>query len=160
MGTRLGSSEELITEFCRECWIVRKGLAGDLKKAMKDGKPIIIEGIHLDPSIYLMDDKNKSPSASPAIGKEKGSEKSKNGIPAQKNHSDPCGRQPEKNSCPQVGSAGKTESAMDMVSDSLKSVDISGNTPNDEGGTVKASDAIEDLLNKKDKAGTESSDEE
>ncbi|KAK8962560.1 hypothetical protein KSP40_PGU005877 [Platanthera guangdongensis] len=73
------SSEELITEFCRECRIVRKGLAGDLKKAMKDGKPIIIEvdstyllngapniseqkirrvdkGIHLDPSIYLMDD--------------------------------------------------------------------------------------------------------
>ncbi|RWW33668.1 hypothetical protein GW17_00001586 [Ensete ventricosum] len=37
------SSEELITEFCRECRIVRKGLAGDLKKAMKDGKPIIIE---------------------------------------------------------------------------------------------------------------------
>lgn len=54
------SSEELITEFCRECRIVRKGLAGDLKKAMKDGKPIIIEGIHLDPSIYLMDDENKT----------------------------------------------------------------------------------------------------
>ncbi|KAJ0259346.1 hypothetical protein HA466_0057160 [Hirschfeldia incana] len=43
------SSEELITEFCRECRIVRKGLAGDLEKAMKDGKPIIIEGRHLDP---------------------------------------------------------------------------------------------------------------
>ncbi|KAL9296050.1 hypothetical protein ACSQ67_021946 [Phaseolus vulgaris] len=57
-----GSSEELITEFCRECRVVRKGLAGDLKKAMKDGKPIIIEGIHLDPSIYLVDDDNKSPS--------------------------------------------------------------------------------------------------
>ncbi|KAI8540265.1 hypothetical protein RHMOL_Rhmol09G0249500 [Rhododendron molle] len=55
------SSEELITEFCRECRVVRKGLAGDLKKAMKDGKPIIIEGIHLDPSIYLMDDENKLP---------------------------------------------------------------------------------------------------
>ncbi|KAK1361001.1 2-phosphoglycerate kinase [Heracleum sosnowskyi] len=53
--------EELITEFCRECRIVRKGLAGDLKKAMKDGKPIIIEGMHLDPSIYLMDDENKTP---------------------------------------------------------------------------------------------------
>ncbi|XP_026446656.1 uncharacterized protein LOC113347254 isoform X2 [Papaver somniferum] len=53
------SSEELITEFCRECRIVRKGLAGDLKKAMKDGKPIIIEGIHLDPSIYLMDEENR-----------------------------------------------------------------------------------------------------
>ncbi|KAK4796381.1 hypothetical protein SAY86_028707 [Trapa natans] len=57
------SSEELITEFCRESRIVRKGLAGDLKKAMKDGKPIIIEGIHLDPSIYLMDDDNKSSSS-------------------------------------------------------------------------------------------------
>ncbi|XP_022995206.1 uncharacterized protein LOC111490820 [Cucurbita maxima] len=55
------SSEELITEFCRECRIVRKGLAGDLKKAMKDGKPVIIEGIHLDPSIYLMDDESKTP---------------------------------------------------------------------------------------------------
>ncbi|XP_047264460.1 uncharacterized protein LOC107865220 isoform X2 [Capsicum annuum] len=39
------SSEELITEFCRECRIVRKGLAGDLKKAIKDGKPIIIEAL-------------------------------------------------------------------------------------------------------------------
>ncbi|KAL6007822.1 hypothetical protein ACLOJK_033324 [Asimina triloba] len=54
------SSEELITEFCRECRIVRKGLAGDLKKAMKDGKPIIIEGIHLDPSIYLMDEEGRA----------------------------------------------------------------------------------------------------
>ncbi|TYH80469.1 hypothetical protein ES332_D03G134300v1 [Gossypium tomentosum] len=54
------SSEELVTEFCRECRIVRKGLNGDLKKAMKDGKPIIIEGIHLDPSIYLMDDEHKA----------------------------------------------------------------------------------------------------
>ncbi|KAG9452302.1 hypothetical protein H6P81_005206 [Aristolochia fimbriata] len=54
------SQEEFITEFCRECRIVRKGLAGDLKKAMKDGKPIIIEGIHLDPSIYLMDEENSA----------------------------------------------------------------------------------------------------
>ncbi|RYR69383.1 hypothetical protein Ahy_A03g015938 isoform A [Arachis hypogaea] len=62
------SSEELITEFCRECRVVRKGLAGDLKKAMKDGKPIIIEGIHLDPSIYLVDDE-KSPAAVQAENK-------------------------------------------------------------------------------------------
>nr|GME00654.1 2-phosphoglycerate kinase [Ipomoea batatas] len=61
-----GSPEELITEFCRECRVVRKGLAGDLKKAMKDGKPIIIEGMHLDPSIYLMDEENKSPSTARA----------------------------------------------------------------------------------------------
>jgi hypothetical protein len=37
------SPQELITEFSRECRIVRKGLDGDLKKAMKDGKPVIIE---------------------------------------------------------------------------------------------------------------------
>ncbi|KAI3977067.1 hypothetical protein MKX01_038440 [Papaver californicum] len=60
------SSEELITEFCRECRIVRKGLAGDLKKATKDGKPIIIEGIHLDPSIYLMDEENRERSSTSA----------------------------------------------------------------------------------------------
>ncbi|KAF3591874.1 hypothetical protein DY000_02026342 [Brassica cretica] len=60
-----GSSEELITAFCRECRIVRKGLAGDLKKAMKDGKPIIIEGRDLDPSIYLMNHENKAPSNDP-----------------------------------------------------------------------------------------------
>ncbi|XP_039046857.1 uncharacterized protein LOC120187149, partial [Hibiscus syriacus] len=57
------SSPELITEFCRECRIVRKGLNGDLKKAMKDGKPIIIEGIHLDPSIYLINDELKTPTS-------------------------------------------------------------------------------------------------
>ncbi|KAE8720185.1 P-loop containing nucleoside triphosphate hydrolases superfamily protein isoform 2 [Hibiscus syriacus] len=57
------SSSELITEFCRECRIVRKGLNGDLKKAMKDGKPIIIEGIHLDPSIYLINDELKTPTS-------------------------------------------------------------------------------------------------
>ncbi|KAB2598502.1 hypothetical protein D8674_001422 [Pyrus ussuriensis x Pyrus communis] len=55
------SAEELITEFCRECRIVRKGLVGDLKKAVKDGKPIIIEGMHIDPNIYLMAEENKTP---------------------------------------------------------------------------------------------------
>ncbi|KAL4573612.1 hypothetical protein LXL04_020425 [Taraxacum kok-saghyz] len=57
------SSDELITEFCRECRIVRKGLADDLKKAMKDGKPIIIEEMHVDPSIYLIDDGNTNKNA-------------------------------------------------------------------------------------------------
>eukprot|EP00249_Psilotum_nudum_P009924 c22235_g1_i2 orf=321-1817(+) len=59
------SPEELVTEFCRECRIVRKGLDGDLKKAMKDGKPIIIEGIHVDPSIYLMDEGNQRVASAP-----------------------------------------------------------------------------------------------
>ncbi|XP_039838894.1 uncharacterized protein LOC120699096 isoform X2 [Panicum virgatum] len=50
---------ELLRTSTEECRVVRKGLAGDLKKAMKDGKPIIIEGIHLDPSIYLMDEEKR-----------------------------------------------------------------------------------------------------
>ncbi|KAF8728007.1 hypothetical protein HU200_018580 [Digitaria exilis] len=59
VGCDFNSPEELITEFCRECRVVRKGLAGDLKKAMKDGKPIMIERIHLDPSIYLKDEEKR-----------------------------------------------------------------------------------------------------
>eukprot|EP00850_Spirogloea_muscicola_P018694 SM000174S03349 [mRNA] locus=s174:132010:135117:+ [translate_table: standard] len=49
-----GSKDELIVEFQRECRAVCKGLDGDLAKAMRDGKSIIIEqGFHLDPSIYV-----------------------------------------------------------------------------------------------------------
>lgn len=85
------SPEELITEFCRECRVVRKGLAGDLKKAMKDGKPIIIEGIHLDPSIYLMDEENADdnsrmekkaePGDSAITSENKTEQQSENGLP-------------------------------------------------------------------------------
>jgi len=57
-GRDFASPEDLVTEFGRECRIVRKGLDGDLKKAMKDGKPVIIEGLHLDPSIYLMNEES------------------------------------------------------------------------------------------------------
>ncbi|KAF0935825.1 hypothetical protein E2562_036309 [Oryza meyeriana var. granulata] len=53
------SPEELITEFCRECRVVRKGLAGDLKKAMTTLPPVHVIGIHLDPSIYLMDEEKR-----------------------------------------------------------------------------------------------------
>lgn len=44
-----------MAEFCIECRVVRKALGGDLIKAMKNGKSIIIKGIHLDPSIYLVE---------------------------------------------------------------------------------------------------------
>ncbi|XP_062001028.1 uncharacterized protein LOC133718219 [Rosa rugosa] len=72
------SSEELITEFCRECRVVRKGLAGDLKKALKDGKPIIIEGIHLDPNIFLMyEEKSHSPDLNSSTDQHVSSEKGK-----------------------------------------------------------------------------------
>ncbi|KAK9909774.1 hypothetical protein WJX75_007283 [Coccomyxa subellipsoidea] len=43
----------LVREFLRECRIVRKGLDGSLFKCISDGKSIIMEGMHLDPSLYL-----------------------------------------------------------------------------------------------------------
>lgn len=48
------SPQDLIAEFCRECRIVHRGLEGDVGKAIRDGKPIIIEGEHLDPSLFLL----------------------------------------------------------------------------------------------------------
>ncbi|KAL2643848.1 hypothetical protein R1flu_011435 [Riccia fluitans] len=62
------STDGLLTEFCRECRIVRKGLDGDLRKAMKDGKSVIIEGLHLDPSIYLMNEESGALSQKEASG--------------------------------------------------------------------------------------------
>nr|GMD08177.1 uncharacterized protein LOC109151396 [Ipomoea batatas]GMD49042.1 uncharacterized protein LOC109151396 [Ipomoea batatas] len=115
------------------CW---KGLAGDLNKAMKDGKPIIIEGMHLDPSIYLMDEENKSPSAAPST--EGGGSKSdtvvdKNEI---QNHS---------NSSVEIDSSSNDK---DCDSENVSSgKEVFANELN------KATDALESLLNEtKDKA--------
>lgn len=33
--------------------VIRKGVDGDLNKTMSEGKPLIMEGLHLDPGIYL-----------------------------------------------------------------------------------------------------------
>jgi len=46
------SAEQTVADWKRECAIIRKGLEGDIRKAFEDGKPIIIEGIHLDLSLY------------------------------------------------------------------------------------------------------------
>ncbi|KAK9831529.1 hypothetical protein WJX81_006265 [Elliptochloris bilobata] len=43
----------LVGEFQRECRVVRKGVDGDLHKCIRDGKSIIMEGLHLDPGLYL-----------------------------------------------------------------------------------------------------------
>ncbi|PIN21817.1 hypothetical protein CDL12_05478 [Handroanthus impetiginosus] len=134
------SSEELITEFCRECRIVRKGLAGDLKKAMKDGKPIIIEGIHLDPSIYLMDAENKSSTTLRAKDEEKSSGRNKNGSSAENDFTAQCANQDNDNVCTQTGRSGETTSGVDMASDGLGSVDISGSTTDSKGDMVKVAD--------------------
>ncbi|KAK4431659.1 F-box protein [Sesamum alatum] len=146
------SSEELITEFCRECRIVRKGLGGDLKKAMKDGKPIIIEGIHLDPSIYLMDDENKSSSTLPAKDEEKCLEKNKNGSSAE-NFAAPCGNEDTGNLCNQTARSGETVSGADMVSDALKSMEIGGSKPVCTG--EKDAGMVETHKVKKEKSGPE-----
>jgi 2-phosphoglycerate kinase len=37
------------------CRYVRKGTNFDIQKCFVDGKPLIIEGTHIDPSLYLID---------------------------------------------------------------------------------------------------------
>ncbi|XP_043697830.1 uncharacterized protein LOC122648677 isoform X2 [Telopea speciosissima] len=148
------SSEELITEFCRECRIVRKGLAGDLKKAMKDGKPIIIEGIHLDPSIYLMNDENRE----------------SNKVPTKKEESKsaPVSREKEYNSKSACGShSGSTNPAnvgqevavstdqMTEVSEYLRSLALRGKAPENQGETAKDSEIRTNHSTKKEKSAPE-----
>ncbi|KAJ0576683.1 putative P-loop containing nucleoside triphosphate hydrolase [Helianthus annuus] len=131
------SSEELITEFCRECRIVRKGLAGDLKKAMKDGKPIIIEGMHVDPSIYLMDEENKSPHNVPANPQE--SKADENDMTNVENNASTIGAQSE-DIHPNAENA-KTEAIstqeLDKISDDLKSVHIVDHAAGSQNDTTK-----------------------
>ncbi|KAL3837885.1 hypothetical protein ACJIZ3_022476 [Penstemon smallii] len=133
------SSEELINEFCRECRIVRKGLAGDLKKAMKDGKPIIIEGVHLDPCIYLMDNENKLSTTLPPKDEEKYLENNKNGSSAGN----------------QIAKSGETTYSVNEISSAVKSVDISNTLPDNKGEMIKDSNPVEIPPVKKDKSGPE-----
>ncbi|KAL6580578.1 hypothetical protein OROMI_008602 [Orobanche minor] len=149
------SSEELITEFCRECRIVRKGLAGDLKKAMKDGKPIIIEGIHLDPSIYLMDDENKSSTSTPAKEEEKYLRKNKNGRSLENDCTAPCTNQDSDISCPQISRSGETITHVDLVSADPNSKDIRDIKPDCTGEMAKDADPIKPPAVNKVKSGPE-----
>ncbi|KAL1564443.1 hypothetical protein AAHA92_06787 [Salvia divinorum] len=149
------SSDELITEFCRECRIVRKGLAGDLKKAMKDGKPIIIEGIHLDPSIYLMNDENKSSNSNLGKEGEKAAGKIKNGT-SDENHSTAASvNQDNDNSGTQIARSEEVASGIDMVSGALENVNISSSTPECQGILVKDAEPIRPPAVNKEKSGPE-----
>ncbi|XP_047328057.1 uncharacterized protein LOC124931594 [Impatiens glandulifera] len=131
------SSEELITEFCRECRIVRKGLAGDLKKAMKDGKPIIIEGIHLDPSIYLMDDVNKLRNGIPENVEKTSSEAADDKNELEGSSGD---QQSEDTSIPP--SEGESlDVSVNKVSENMESMDISADAPGDKGENIKGLEA-------------------
>ncbi|XP_049358526.1 uncharacterized protein LOC125823147 isoform X2 [Solanum verrucosum] len=147
------SSDELITEFCRECRIVRKGLAGDLKKAMKDGKPIIIEGIHLDPSIYLMDEENKLPPASPAnqAGPESPKVEEQNEL-QQKSNSNV--RHNSQSDCNMNSEPGKT-SELNNLTTALKSLDIVNEISENTGEKVKDSGADQNPSHKREKSGAQ-----
>ena len=45
--------EELITYFKKVASEIRKGVNTDIEKALKEGKPIIIEGYEIIPDIYV-----------------------------------------------------------------------------------------------------------
>lgn len=159
------SSEELITEFCRECRIVRKGLAGDLKKAMKDGKPIIIEGIHLDPSIYLMDEENRE---SIEANKESGEcETSGESVKTEIDHTldNVSGREncdssnldrAENDKCSEMEPTdeGKSVSQTENT-DCPESVDLTDNVSKNQGEDQQGSELQSSTLAKKEKAATE-----
>ncbi|GBF91278.1 2-phosphoglycerate kinase [Raphidocelis subcapitata] len=49
----LAGDAALLAEFKRECRVVRQAMQGDLVKTLSDGKPIIIEGLHLDPALFI-----------------------------------------------------------------------------------------------------------
>lgn len=155
------SPEELITEFCRECRIVRKGLAGDLKKAMKDGKPIIIEGIHLDPSIYLMDDESKTPANMPAKDIENNplSATSDNNSAKQMESSCPVVRQNTKGigtciMCSPSKECMHTKEENEGL-DSLESVDVAGNNSGITDETPNKEETNRSGSVRKDKSGAE-----
>ncbi|XP_015877819.3 uncharacterized protein LOC107414227 [Ziziphus jujuba] len=154
------TSEELITEFCRECRIVRKGLAGDLKKAMKDGKPIIIEGMHLDPSIYLMDDENKSTSAvekkvqeanpAPVASDDTNSLLESNTLSVPESHG-------EVSKCTENVSLEEEilTNKVNKVADYLEAINLAGSVSRNKGETLKDPDTNKNSTVKKEKSGAE-----
>ncbi|KAJ4953751.1 hypothetical protein NE237_030583 [Protea cynaroides] len=150
------SSEELITEFCRECRIVREGLAGDLKKAMKDGKPVIIEGIHLDPSIYLMNDENRESNKVPTEKEEsKRVPVNTEGDIATEKESI-CGNHSGNSNPGNVGQevAVSTDQVTE-VSECLRSLDLAGKAPVKQDETAKDPEIRTNHTTKKEKSALE-----
>ena len=45
--------ETIIKHYVRMCRHVRKGCNFDIQKCFVDGKPLIIEGSHLEPNLYV-----------------------------------------------------------------------------------------------------------
>ncbi|TXG70643.1 hypothetical protein EZV62_005578 [Acer yangbiense] len=152
---KFSSQEELVTEFVRECRIVRKGLNGDLRKAMKDGKSVIIEGIHLDPSIYLMDEDSKAPATTP----EKANPESAGDDPAtqvENNTASASGSCSESsNSAEHVSSGEKISTKqVNKLADSLESVALAGASEN-KGENIKGPHVDRNISLRKEKANAE-----
>ena len=53
------SLAELLEEYLRESRALRRGLEGDLRKCKADSKALILEGVHLDPGIYLNESESR-----------------------------------------------------------------------------------------------------
>mmetsp|Transcript_29479 Transcript_29479/g.36574 ORF Transcript_29479/g.36574 Transcript_29479/m.36574 type:complete len:104 (-) Transcript_29479:434-745(-) len=51
--------EAIIARFKQECARVRDGCNFDISKCFKDGKPLIIDGSHIDPECYLRMERNE-----------------------------------------------------------------------------------------------------
>ncbi|KAJ8747968.1 hypothetical protein K2173_014370 [Erythroxylum novogranatense] len=139
------SPEELVTEFCRECRV-----------AMKDGKPIIIEGIHLDPSIYLMDEENKL---------EKNKEKSSVSVtsendPSRQTYNNPTnigGYYDENGNCidTNLSSEVKSGDQLNKPLDSQETIDVAESIPDNKGEITKDSEGHGNNPMRKEKSGPE-----
>ncbi|CAK4679825.1 hypothetical protein LEN26_002930 [Aphanomyces euteiches] len=46
------SESALLAQYADDCSIVRKGVNSDIDKCLKEGKSLIIEGLHIDPRLY------------------------------------------------------------------------------------------------------------
>lgn len=87
----------------------------------------------MDPSIYLMDDDNKSSTNLPAQDKENCSEKNKNESATENSDTAPSANQANDNICTQIDTSGKAISEVDMVSGALRSLDVGGSAPDCKG---------------------------
>ena len=47
------NEEELLKDYKNRCRLVRRGGNTDIQKALKEGKPLIIEGFAVDPNLYV-----------------------------------------------------------------------------------------------------------
>jgi 2-phosphoglycerate kinase len=49
----LEDHHELIQTFDHNCKMIRKGVQVDILKCLSEGKPVIIEGVGLQPNLYI-----------------------------------------------------------------------------------------------------------